>query len=348
MRQAVVAELPGLELQETGDALELIRLHEARPFDLTLVRHPLPGGGDLPVLLKMRWPERTLLLYARLENEDALAEALQSAGNAYFLDSGVGLPGLRAALQLALGRTHAGAPAAGHVGKERRAYGEAEAALEQLRQSHRQLEALSRRLVEVQEAERRALARELHDEVGQMLAGLKLHWEDQRSLTPEKAQALLGDVLRRVRDLSMDLRPPMLDEMGLVPTLLWHFERYHTQTGVQVEFTNHRPADRFAPDVETAAFRIVQEALANVARHAHVQDASVILTVHPDRLELRVEDRGVGFRPDLTRAEASGGLTGMRERARLLGGRLRVESAPGEGTRVTADLPRSPIEHRRV
>lgn len=475
VRQALLGEMPGLEVEEAGDPEALVRSLEDRRFDLTIVRHPLPSGEDLPVVLKARWPERALLLYAPLESERTLAEALEVAGDAYFLESGTALPGLRAALRLALGRVRPGARPPGDerhrslewsaaifkaspvgislstfadgtifdvndrflellgyrreevlgrrstelgllpppdrrdvarmlseagrlrraevrfrtksgevrqgllsierlrldgtdailsllddvselrhaeaqrdelIESERRARAEAEAALEQLRQSHDSLESLSRRLVELQEAERRALARELHDEVGQILAGLKLQLEGAKIPVPDEVQSLLGKLSSRVRDLSMDLCPPMLDELGLLPTLLWHFERYHAQTGVRVDFQHSGPVGRFASKVETAAFRIVQEALTNVARHARVQEASVSLEAHPDRIELRVEDRGVGFRPESAWTEASSGLTGMRERARLVGGRFRIDSAPGAGTRLTAELPRTPVEGR--
>jgi signal transduction histidine kinase len=232
------------------------------------------------------------------------------------------------------------------IESERQARAEAEAALEQLRKGHESLELASRRLVELHEAERRALARELHDELGQILAGLKLHLEGGQVPVPEEVRSLLGDLSSRVRNLSMDLRPPMLDELGLLPTLLWHFERYHAQTGVRVEFQHVGPVGRFASKVETAAFRIVQEALTNVARHARVQEASVSLEARADHLELRVTDQGVGFRLDSGGVDASSGLTGMRERARLLRGRLRIESAPGMGTRVIAELPCTPLEGR--
>jgi signal transduction histidine kinase len=144
----------------------------------------------------------------------------------------------------------------------------------------------------------------------------------------------------------MDLRPPMLDELGLLPTLLWHFERYQAQTGVRVDFQHVGSGGRFASKVETAAFRIVQEALTNVARHAGVEEASVRLEAQPGRIELSVEDRGIGFRPESVWAEAPSGLTGMRERARLVGGRFRIDSTPGAGTRLTAELPHSPGEGR--
>jgi PAS domain S-box-containing protein len=464
VRQALLGELPQLEVEEAADPEAIVRSLKDRRFDLTIVRHPLPSGEDLPVVLKARWPECALLLYAPLESEHTLAEALEAAGDAYFLEAGTALPGLRAALRLALsrprpdrsrewfaaifkaspvgishstladgylfdvndrflellgyrreevlGRTstelgllaapdrgdlvrllsgagrvrraevrfrtrsgelrpgllsmerirvdgaeailsvlddvselrHAEAQRDQLIESERRARAEAEAALEQLRQGHESLEALSRRLVERQEAERRALARELHDEVGQVLAGLKLHLEGARIPLPDEVRALLEDLSSHVRDLSMDLRPPMLDELGLLPTLLWHFERYHAQTGVRVDFRHAGPAGRLDSRVETAAFRIVQEALTNVARHAGVQEASVSLEARPDRIELRVEDRGVGFRPESVGTQVASGLAGMRERARLIGGRLRIDAAPGAGTRLVAELPRVPVE----
>jgi signal transduction histidine kinase len=230
------------------------------------------------------------------------------------------------------------------IESERRAHAEAERALEQLRESHERLEALSRRLVDLQETERRALARELHDEVGQILAGLKLQLDGAPTRLPDEVHSLLGQLSSRVRDLSMDLRPPMLDETGLLPTLLWHFERYRAQTGIRVDFRSSAPVGRLPLQVETAAYRIVQEALTNVARHAGVQEASVSLDAHPDCIVLRVEDRGVGFRPDTAWTGASSGLTGMRDRARLAGGRFTVDSAPGGGTRLTAELPRTVVE----
>jgi signal transduction histidine kinase len=130
----------------------------------------------------------------------------------------------------------------------------------------------------------------------------------------------------------------MLDDLGLLPALLWLVERYTAQTGVRVSFERGPLPERFDPAVETAAYRIVQEALTNVARHAGVREAVVRLWADADWLGLQVEDRGAGFDPRAV-AGPSAGLSGMRERAQLLGGHLEVESAPGQGTRVTAGLP---------
>jgi PAS domain S-box-containing protein len=214
---------------------------------------------------------------------------------------------------------------------------------------HERLRTLSRRLVELQESERRLIARELHDEVGQLLTGLKLMLEtgDPAGRSAE-AGRIADDLLRRVRNLSMDLRPPMLDDLGLIAALHWHLERYTAQTGVRVDF-HHAGLDRRYPlQVEVAAFRVVQEALTNVARHAGVPEATVHVWTDEGRLGVRVEDRGTGFEVAAPRAGTSTGLQGMRERVGLLGGRLTIESTPGSGTQLTADLPLAAAADRRA
>ncbi|MFQ6101933.1 MAG: PAS domain S-box protein [Anaerolineae bacterium] len=219
---------------------------------------------------------------------------------------------------------------------------------EQMRVARDRLETLSRRLVEVQEAERRHIARELHDEVGQVLTALKLVLEMNKSLPVaatgdnlDEALGLINELMTRVRELSLDLRPTTLDDLGLLPALRWHFERYTTQTNVRVVF-KHAGLEgrRFVPEVETAAYRIVQEALTNVARHAGVSEVTARLWADQDTLGVQIEDQGTGF--DVESALAAGtssGLSGMHERAALLSGQLTVESAPGAGTRLTAEFP---------
>jgi PAS domain S-box-containing protein len=220
-------------------------------------------------------------------------------------------------------------------------------AQEKLQEYAGRLQALSQRLLEVQESERRALARELHDEIGQLLTGLKLSLERSSRLAGgglrtalEEAEGQVRDLTGRVRDLSLRLRPTMLDDLGLLPALMWQFERYTAQTRVAVSFEHGPLPGRFPPAVETAAYRIIQEALTNAARHAGVAGVVVRLWADREGLGLQVEDRGAGFDPHgVAAAGTSGGLSGMQERVRLLGGRLDVDSAPGAGTRVTAELP---------
>jgi signal transduction histidine kinase len=209
------------------------------------------------------------------------------------------------------------------------------------------LKFLSRRLMEVQETERRNIALELHDEIGQVLTGLKLTLEMGARLPVEEissglaeARVLVNELMARVRKLSLDLRPAMLDDLGLLPALLWHFEHYTAQTQVRVNF-KHSGLERrrFGPEVETAAYRMVQEALTNAARHAQVRDVTVRLSTHPQTLWIEIEDRGQGFDVEaVLNASETSGLAGMRERAVLLGGSLTIESQPGAGTRLTAEL----------
>jgi PAS domain S-box-containing protein len=226
---------------------------------------------------------------------------------------------------------------------------------ENRREYAEQLQSLSRRLLHMQEDERRHLARELHDQIGQALTGLKLSLEMVPRLPPAKAAAtlkdadlLINDLITQVRNLSLDLRPGMLDDFGLLPALLWHFKRYTDQTSVQVNFEHRELERRFHPDVETAAYRLVQEALTNVARHAGVAQVTVRIWLDGDWLNVQVDDMGVGFEQGLMpKARLSGGLTGMRERAYILGGRLHVESTPGAGTRLSAEFPAAGPEPRR-
>jgi signal transduction histidine kinase len=156
----------------------------------------------------------------------------------------------------------------------------------------------------------------------------------------EQGRALVDELLQKVRALSFDLRPAALDELGLVPALLALFERYTEQTGVVVDFKHQSVEQRFAVDVETKAYRVVQEALTNVARHAGVAKVTVRVWPTADALNLQIEDRGRGFDAEATLASPqSSGLVGMRDRVLLLNGHLTIESRPGAGTQITAELP---------
>ncbi len=219
---------------------------------------------------------------------------------------------------------------------------------EQMQAAQERLQKLSRQLVEVQEVERRHIARELHDEIGQVLTGLKLIVEMNALLPAEEivsnqaeALHLVNELMTRVRNLSLDLRPTTLDDLGLVPALRWHFERYTNQTNVHVAFKHIGvEARRFAPEIETGAYRIIQEALTNVARHAGVEQVTVRLWTDPDQLNIQVEDQGPGFDVEATlNGLHTSGISGMKERAMLLGGCLIIDTAEGEGTRLIAELP---------
>jgi PAS domain S-box-containing protein len=221
------------------------------------------------------------------------------------------------------------------------------------------MQMLSHRLVEVQEQERRRIARELHDEIGQDLSALRLNLEqnaasfEARCNHPlSEAQSLVNKLLRVVRELSLDLRPTMLDDLGLLPALLWHFDRYFALSGIRVGFKHFGlEGRRFPAEIETAAYRIVQEALTNVLRHARAQEANVTVWVSDQNgtLSIQVDDSGAGFDVDLAlKARNSSGLSGMSERAALLGGRLTIESVRAEGTCLTAELPIQPKQRAGI
>ncbi|MCX5813325.1 MAG: PAS domain S-box protein [Proteobacteria bacterium] len=224
---------------------------------------------------------------------------------------------------------------------------------EQVKQSHAQMKALSLKLVEVQEAERRYLARELHDEIGQQLTGLKfaLEMNALQSAGETKAglmnaQSMVNKLVAIVRELSLNLRPSMLDDLGLLLTLPWHFERFTSRMNIHVVFEHMGLSDKKFPlEMETAVFRIIQEALTNVARHAKVNEATVRLWSDEAVLGVQIEDHGVGFNPEaVLKTGNTSGLNGMRERAVLLGGHFTIEAHPGAGTRLSAEFPISSLQ----
>jgi signal transduction histidine kinase len=227
----------------------------------------------------------------------------------------------------------------------------------QVRTGREQLRLLSRRLLESQEVERRRVARELHDEVGQLLTGLKLVLQMTAAGAPagqkaglDEAETLVSELMARVRQLSLDLRPAMLDDLGLLPALLWHIPRYSQQTAVAVDFKHGGiEGRRFAPETETAAYRIIQEALTNVARHSGVAQATVRVWCDSETLTVQVEDEGAGLDSEALLASGkTSGLAGMRERAVLLGGQFSVEASPGRGTHLTALLPLAEPARKRA
>jgi two-component system, NarL family, sensor histidine kinase DevS len=205
-----------------------------------------------------------------------------------------------------------------------------------------------RRLVEGQESERRRLARELHDETGQaltsVLLGLKAleDAKDEESVRAAAAQLreLVVATLQDVRRLAVELRPKALDDFGLVPALERLVQTFAEATGIEVHFEPQLGSERLSPELETTMFRIVQEALTNVAKHAGAEHVSIVLVRRDGFVTVLVEDDGQGFEPGAGR-EDSLGLVGMKERLALLAGQLKVESQPGAGTTLVAQVPLS-------
>jgi two-component system sensor histidine kinase UhpB len=230
-------------------------------------------------------------------------------------------------------------------------------------QQREQLRALAARLAEVQEVERKQLSRELHDRVGRNLTALGLNLNIVRSRLGEIAfengpiQARLDDSLALVeqtteyiRDVMANLRPPVLDDYGLVAALEWYGTQLASRVSFSITVQGEEPAPRLAPPLENALFRIVQEALTNTVKHAQASQVRVTLATDNQVVRLVVADDGIGFEPDVQTelgGRPSWGLLNMAERAEAVGGRCWVESTLGQGTRVIAQAPRAVAEPNR-
>ncbi len=218
-----------------------------------------------------------------------------------------------------------------------------------LAESRGELQRLSHLLVEVQESERHTIARELHDEAGQALTSIMvgLHLLEDEAACSTEMKDRIGELKRTTESvmeglhrLAVNLRPASLDKVGLVPALTQYVEQFERQYGIEVvSHLDGLAGVRLPADAETALYRIVQEALVNVARHAHATNIGLILTRNGSTVTAIVEDDGVGCDPIRAMHEGRLGLLGMRERAEMLGGTLTIESAPSHGTTVFVEVP---------
>ena len=206
--------------------------------------------------------------------------------------------------------------------------------------------AVLRRLVGAQEEERRRVARELHDQLGQHLTALTLELKAFEQAIPEaskpseqlaRLRSIANQLMRETNRLAWELRPSTLDDLGLVAALARLAADWSARSDVTVDFLSPPIASRLPADVETALYRVAQEALTNSFRHARARRVSVLLDWQPGQVTLVVDDDGVGFAPVSTTGTL--GLTGMRERMEMVGGTLQLESAPGSGTSVYARVP---------
>jgi two-component system, NarL family, sensor histidine kinase UhpB len=223
-----------------------------------------------------------------------------------------------------------------------------------LREQREQLRTLSVQLSEAEEGERRRIARELHDQVGQNLTVVGINLNVLRSMLPaegmnpvpsrllEDSATLVEQTTEYTRSLMSDLRPPDMDDYGLVASIRWYSERFSLRTGVEVVMEGKNIHPRPAAAIENNLFRIVQEALTNISKHARAATVKVDIEAMEGTLRVRIEDDGVGFDPDRPKkaGEHHGwGLMTMAERAEVIGGRFSLESRTGRGTVVSVEVP---------
>lgn len=215
-----------------------------------------------------------------------------------------------------------------------------------LARSRLELEGLSARLVEAQEEERRSISRELHDEVGQSLGALLVEVGQLSKLVPPEdrvAQAQIAQIksvaesaVKSIRDIALLLRPPMLDDLGLVPALEWQAREISRRSDMEVEVQSENVSEDLGDETKVTVYRLVQEALNNAATHASAKNAKVTIVQNSDKITVEIADDGHGFDPERQRGM---GILGMEERVRRLGGTLAIDSGSGKGATVKAELP---------
>jgi signal transduction histidine kinase len=317
--------------EETAQALN------ERPWDIVLSDYTLPDYSGLMALHQVQAfdPDMPFIIVSGNIGEDVAVAAMKAGAHDYLIK------GNFARLGAAIEREVKEA-------ESRRARRRSE---QELREAKLRLQALSNRMLQMQEAERRHIARELHDEIGQSLTAMKLNLDAlQRRLLDHAALPLALEVtditellLDQVRKLSLDLRPPQLDDLGLSAALNWLVKRHSLPEGPAIVLDAPEALPRLDPLIETAGFRVAQEALTNALRHARAAEIRIALGFAGNCFELSVRDDGAGF--DLPTAQdhalrgGSLGLVGMRERAVLAGGTLRIATRPNEGTEVVVSFP---------
>lgn len=217
-----------------------------------------------------------------------------------------------------------------------------------------QLRILSQRLVEAEESERRRLARELHDQVGQSLTAMGINLDILSKLLPEDIpqsiisrlddmRSLVTQTNKRVREVMVNLRPEMLDDYGILAALRWSAERFTTRTGIPVQVDGEEAESRLSIQVENVLYRVAQEALTNVAKHAQATQVTICLTLDASRVQMIVSDNGIGFsptEPSPSTETRRWGTAIMAERVEGVNGRFSLESAPGQGTQIIVEVPR--------
>jgi signal transduction histidine kinase len=320
-------------LQESGyivetaeDGQQALEMLGTRPFDVVLLDLIMPRMDGYQVLAQMKGDDALrripVIVISSMDEMESVVRCIEMGATDY-LTKPFNPVLLHARLKASLASLH----------EERVAI---------LRQQLAQVTA-------AQEEERQRIARELHDGVGPALASLNMRLRTARKLLERDRHPVAGEIeelaglaqasIQDIRRLIHDLRPVALDELGLVPALRGYVARYREEQGLEVTLALPEDDERLPALLETALFRIVQEALANVARHARARRVEIGVTCGREGVTLRVADDGRGFDPQIPRPATHLGLWSMRERVEHLGGRFEIESAPGRGTELTITIP---------
>ncbi|MDB6115763.1 MAG: Histidine kinase, gyrase and HSP90-like ATPase [Lacunisphaera sp.] len=344
------AELVKYALSQSGldytiervDTREEFQQHlDQRMPDLILSDYHMPQFDGLSALLiaQEKVPDTPFIFVTGTLGEERAIETLKRGASDYVL---------KTRLSQLVPAVHRALREAGERADRKRAE-------ERLRESHEQLRALSVYLQYVREEERTRIAREVHDELGQALTRLKMDivWiagrlpRSQRPLH-DKALDMSGQIdatIQSVRRISTELRPGILDDLGLVAALEWQGNEFQNRSGIECHVTSTLQDTMLDADLNTAFFRIFQETLTNIMRHANATRVDIHSTEQDGQLVLTVHDNGRGITPGEISDRRSIGLLGMEERAALLGGHIQIQGEPGHGTLVTVRIPRTKPRH---
>jgi len=303
---------------------------EQKNWDIVLSDYVMPSFSGLEAfkLLQQTGIDVPFIVVSGQIGEDVAVEAMRSGASDYIMKGNLKRLGAAIAREL--------------IESENRH--QRRIAEKELAKSEVELRMLSHRLIKMQEDERRTLARELHDEIGHTLAYLRLMVDKASQLTPDKAtetlnesKNILSGLIEQVRNLSLSLKPPMLEEDGLLQAIKYLTERYNRETQLKIDLSSSNIPEKLEWDTSLTAYRIVQESLTNVIKHAKAAEVHINLYLINNTINIRVKDNGVGF--ITSRTNGGAGLRGMQERANLMGGTLKIESKPGIGTTIDAAIP---------
>jgi len=348
------------ELVYVEDHKGLGRALEGCGFDCVVLGHGAAGSPAVDALdaVRAKCPGACIVLLVRPGEEHSGLAAVRRGAEDFVLDHSDYIGRLPGAISAAITRARARGGrgedgdhgAAARMRRDIDGLGRARVDLERAKAD---FAALTERLLYVQEEERAQISRELHDEIGQSLGAVEILLASARSqlaearIQPadrriEEARGINARLLAQVRDIAQGLRPAQLDALGLVPAVREHAATHLGRAGIALSLTGNVEGRRLPAPVELAAFRIVQEAVANVMRHAGASRVEIGLEIGADALAVTVRDDGCGFDPGVPAGEQARrglGLIGMRERAAALGGSLTVLGEPGGGTTVRARIP---------
>lgn len=354
------------ELEKSGFQFDCLRVENQNDFeraleefkpDLILSDYSLPRFNGMAALeiAQNKLPNIPFLFVSGIIGEEFAIEALKKGATDYVLKDRLGRLG--ASVKRALREAEERQQRKRALEDLRESEHRYRSLFEEVRNSRVQLENLSRQLLEAQESERRRIARELHDEIGQALTAVKINLEGLGQITssdhpyPEVQESIgiVDRVLAQVRNLSLDLRPSLLDDLGLVSALRWYLDRQSSRGGFTFELKAETLTGRLKPELETVCFRVTQEAITNILKHARAGHVHVELKQRNQALTLTIRDNGIGFDVEGAYASASSGtslgLLSMQERVFLSGGHFTVESGNGK-TEIVAAFPSSVVQNR--